>query len=640
MNVSGTLQQLLSLADNQKTMNFDNINSHQHVCEKESQQQHNYVIVSEENKEEEKKSVENSEINNCKETENTKTEECALPTTNGGFEEKNEGENQLEQQIENPIQRPISVDVNQFDFSLPDTIRKEGIFFSFDEFEKAFKEWQVLFQQKFRVASSEKQGDEDSQVFKRFRYRYVVYHCTRYGEPRKRGAGRRPHQNYLPCGCKAKLRLNYHAQNGGYLLITTLETEHNHDDKHPHFNERGEFNFDSDGENGGSKKIRSSPEDVGSCEHSPNSTGSFKTPVVVSAFSPLSLQPLHNSPSSGGQSSSEGAAELIQQQQKLQKRPSASPRERKSSTYRNNKTMNGQQQHKTTTFSSTCDSSQVKNEGELDTAFALNLALKAHHNAQQQQQTIFPTESPQNILSTSFQNFPTTSNRQTPFSDFMRFRPPLQSQLNNSNQNNNLLPLIQELINRSNGGDKQGNSVVNQSEQQQQLLLGLLSQQQQHQQTPQTSIRQQQVGNASASLLSALQHSILQQQRPQQQHSSFNNQITPSTSSNNNSANMMALLHIQNILQNSPNIFGLKTQQQQQTTPNLINLLSGNNSNKIMSASASNNMKNDTTEARRADIIQEADQILQTIVQQMIRTRDLASYLRRLRQFLSDNFVE
>uniref|UniRef100_A0A915LXZ3 Uncharacterized protein n=1 Tax=Meloidogyne javanica TaxID=6303 RepID=A0A915LXZ3_MELJA len=130
--------------------------------------------------------------------------------------------------------------------------------------------------------------------------------------------------------------------------------------------------------------------------------------------------------------------------------------------------MNGQQQHKTTTFSNACESSLVKNEGELNTAFALNLAL-----------------------------------------------------------NNNLLPLIQELINRSNG-EKQGNSVVNQSEQQQLLLA----------------------------------------------------------------------------------------------------------------ASASNNMKNDTTEARRADIIQEADQILQTIVQQMIRTRDLVSYLRRLRQFLSDNFVE
>uniref|UniRef100_A0A914L842 ZSWIM3 N-terminal domain-containing protein n=1 Tax=Meloidogyne incognita TaxID=6306 RepID=A0A914L842_MELIC len=616
-------------------MNFDNINSH-------PQQQHNYVIVSEENKEEEKKFVENSEINNCKETENTETEECCalIPAINGGVEEKNDEEgNQLEQQIENSIQRPISVNVNQLDFGVSDIIRKDAIFFSFDEFEKAFKEWQVLSQEKFRVASSEKQGDEDSEVFKRFRYRYVVYHCTHYGRPRKRGAGRRPHQNYLPCGCEAKLRLNYHAQNGGYLLITTLVSKH----RHLQCDEKGEFNFDSDGEDEGNKKIKSSPEDVGSCEHSPNSTESFKTPVVISAFSPLSLQPLHNSPSSGGQSSSEGAAELIQQQQKLQKRPSASPRERKSSTYRNNKTINGQQQqHKTTTFSNACDSSLVKNEGELNTAFALNLALKAHH---QQQQTIFPTESPQNILSTSFQNFPTTSNRQTSFSDFIRFRPPLQSQFNNSNQNNNLLPLIQELINRSNGNiDKQGNSVVNQSEQQQ-LLLGLLSQQQQHQQTSQTSIstptiRQQQVGN-SASLLSALQHSFLQQHRPQQQHSSsFNNQITPSTSSNNNSANMLALLQIQNLLQNSPNIFGLKTQQQQQTTPNLINLLSGNNNNKIMAASASNNMKNDTTEARRADIIQEADQILQTIVQQMIRTRDLASYLRRLRQFLSDNFVE
>uniref|UniRef100_A0A915M412 ZSWIM3 N-terminal domain-containing protein n=1 Tax=Meloidogyne javanica TaxID=6303 RepID=A0A915M412_MELJA len=580
MNVSGTLQQLLSLADNQsqKTMNFDNINSH-------PQQQHNYVIVSEENKEEEKKFVENSEINNCKETENTETEECCalIPAINGGVEEKNDEEgNQLEQQIENSIQRPISVNVNQLDFGVSDIIRKDAIFFSFDEFEKAFKEWQVLSQEKFRVASSEKQGDEDSEVFKRFRYRYVVYHCTHYGRPRKRGAGRRPHQNYLPCGCEAKLRLNYHAQNGGYLLITTLVSKH----RHLQCDEKGEFNFDSDGEDEGNKKIKSSPEDVGSCEHSPNSTESFKTPVVISAFSPLSLQPLHNSPSSGGQSSSEGAAELIQQQQKLQKRPSASPRERKSSTYRNNKTINGQQQqHKTTTFSNACDSSLVKNEGELNTAFALNLAL-----------------------------------------------------------NNNLLPLIQELINRSNGNiDKQGNSVVNQSEQQQ-LLLGLLSQQQQHQQTSQTSIstptiRQQQVGN-SASLLSALQHSFLQQHRPQQQHSSsFNNQITPSTSSNNNSANMLALLQIQNLLQNSPNIFGLKTQQQQ-TTPNLINLLSGNNNNKIMAASASNNLKNDTTEARRADIIQEADQILQTIVQQMIRTRDLASYLRRLRQFLSDNFVE
>jgi len=53
---------------------------------------------------------------------------------------------------------------------------KKKLFFSFDEFEKAFKEWQVLSQEKFRVASSEKQGDEDSEVFKRFRYRYVVYH--------------------------------------------------------------------------------------------------------------------------------------------------------------------------------------------------------------------------------------------------------------------------------------------------------------------------------------------------------------------------------------------------------------------------------------------------------------------------------
>uniref|UniRef100_A0A1I8BD13 Uncharacterized protein n=1 Tax=Meloidogyne hapla TaxID=6305 RepID=A0A1I8BD13_MELHA len=445
-------------------------------------------------------------------------------------------------------------------------------------------------------------------------------------------------------GCNAKLRLNFHAQNGGYLLITTLVTEHNHP---PVTIE--EFDSDSDGENKRrNKRKKSSPEDAGSSEHSPNSSESFKTPVVISSFSPLSLQhPLHNSPSSGGQSSSEGA-ELIQHQQKQQKRPSASPRERKSLTNRN-KTNNGQQQKSNGGGDVCSDSSLVKNDGGLNAAFALNLALKVHHDSVaqqcQQQQTLFTTESPNNHP-TAFQTFSTTNRHIPPLSDFIRFRPPLQ--FNNSNQNNSLLPLIQELINRSNGisenNNKQSTENSIQSEQQHQLLLGLLSQQQQ--QTPtSTPLRQQQIGNSSASLLATLQHSVMQQNRQQiPQLSSFGNQLTSSTSSNNNSANsMVTLLQIQNLLQNSsPNIFGLKTSQQQ-STPNLINLLSGNNNNKIMTASTSNSMKNDTTEAmanRRADIIQEADQLLQTIVAQMIRTRDLANYLRRLRQFLADNFAE
>lgn len=93
------------------------------------------------------------------------------------------------------------------------------------------------------MASSEKH--EDMQLAQRFKYRYVVYHCSRYGEPRKRGANKRPHQNCeylkitnlynfikfkdLPCGCNAKLRLNFHTPNGGSLCVTTLYAEHNHE---------------------------------------------------------------------------------------------------------------------------------------------------------------------------------------------------------------------------------------------------------------------------------------------------------------------------------------------------------------------------------------------------------------------------
>lgn len=127
-------------------------------------------------------------------------------------------------------------------------------FFSFADFESAFEEWKQQFHHPFRVASSEKH--EDRELAERFKYRYVVYHCSRYGEPRKRGAGRRPHQNYLPCGCNAKLRLNFHGQNGGSLCVTTLVTEHNH----PPISEDSSFFGVGSGSGSTVKKRKSSPE--------------------------------------------------------------------------------------------------------------------------------------------------------------------------------------------------------------------------------------------------------------------------------------------------------------------------------------------------------------------------------------------
>ncbi|KAI3418911.1 hypothetical protein GPALN_008009 [Globodera pallida] len=217
-----------------------------------------------------------------------------------------------------PIDRQISV------HSSSEKIFLNANFESFTEFESAFDEWKCLYKHPFRVASSEKHHDS------KFKYRYVVYHCSRYGEPRKRGQGRRPHQNYLPCGCLAKLRLNFHPQPGeGCLCVTTLHTEHNHEpmsECHSMWLKRRKSSPEEDAagpeRSGDGRDFESSTMSGGQChqtkahrmnalpveEHSPNSTASSSTAL----FSPLSLhapQPhhlLHNSPSSsGGQSSSD-----------------------------------------------------------------------------------------------------------------------------------------------------------------------------------------------------------------------------------------------------------------------------------------------------------------------------------------------
>uniref|UniRef100_A0A1I7X871 FAR1 domain-containing protein n=1 Tax=Heterorhabditis bacteriophora TaxID=37862 RepID=A0A1I7X871_HETBA len=88
-------------------------------------------------------------------------------------------------------------------------ISHDARFHSYAEFEEAFEVWKRECLHPFRVASSETLREPDGTVNTVFKYRYVVFHCAHYGEPRMRGIGKRPNQNYLPSGCRAMLRLNY-----------------------------------------------------------------------------------------------------------------------------------------------------------------------------------------------------------------------------------------------------------------------------------------------------------------------------------------------------------------------------------------------------------------------------------------------
>ncbi|EGT47808.1 hypothetical protein CAEBREN_01096 [Caenorhabditis brenneri] len=106
-----------------------------------------------------------------------------------------------------------------------ENIFPEATYQSYDEFEQKFNIWKAKYLHPFRVASSEALRTEEGQVSERFKYRYVVYHCARFGNPRMRGEGKRPNQNYLPCNCTAMIRLNfnYHEQ---CLKLTSVQTRH------------------------------------------------------------------------------------------------------------------------------------------------------------------------------------------------------------------------------------------------------------------------------------------------------------------------------------------------------------------------------------------------------------------------------
>ncbi|CAI5446149.1 unnamed protein product [Caenorhabditis angaria] len=105
-------------------------------------------------------------------------------------------------------------------------IHSNSSFNSFANFEQTFNLWKRQYLHPFRVASSEALREPDGTINQVFKYRYVVYHCAHYGEPRMRGVGKRPNQNYLPCGCRAMLRLNY-SFTEKCLKITTLNPIHN-----------------------------------------------------------------------------------------------------------------------------------------------------------------------------------------------------------------------------------------------------------------------------------------------------------------------------------------------------------------------------------------------------------------------------
>ncbi|CAJ0578928.1 unnamed protein product, partial [Mesorhabditis spiculigera] len=146
-----------------------------------------------------------------------------------GDEHTDSGNSSAPSPIEENETKPISQIKAETELSVDTqqtpTISQEAKFNSFKEFEYAFDLWKAVYHHPFRTASSETLREPDGHVNEKFKYRYIVFHCAHYGQPRMRGVGKRPNQNYLPCGCKAMLRLNYNF-NEKVLKVTTLHEEH------------------------------------------------------------------------------------------------------------------------------------------------------------------------------------------------------------------------------------------------------------------------------------------------------------------------------------------------------------------------------------------------------------------------------
>ncbi|KAK0418486.1 hypothetical protein QR680_013585 [Steinernema hermaphroditum] len=129
-----------------------------------------------------------------------------------------------------PLTKPLKVEVDDVnDRIIAAKIHQNAKFHSFAEFHEALEAWKRVGFHSFRIASSEKMKSANQALMDRIVYRYVVYHCAHYGPPRMRGDGHRPNQNYLPCGCKAMMRLNYSHEEDVLRLTSLTATHTNHE---------------------------------------------------------------------------------------------------------------------------------------------------------------------------------------------------------------------------------------------------------------------------------------------------------------------------------------------------------------------------------------------------------------------------
>ncbi|KRX68628.1 Cell growth-regulating nucleolar protein [Trichinella sp. T9] len=98
-------------------------------------------------------------------------------------------------------------------------------FKSFLEFERAFNAWKSKYFHPLRVVGSETLRSVDAGIDPVCRYRYIIYQCVHYGEPRFGDCPKKRRKYYLSSGCKAMLRLTYSWEEHA-LRIATLRDEH------------------------------------------------------------------------------------------------------------------------------------------------------------------------------------------------------------------------------------------------------------------------------------------------------------------------------------------------------------------------------------------------------------------------------
>ncbi|KAE9548122.1 hypothetical protein FO519_008669 [Halicephalobus sp. NKZ332] len=193
---------------------------------------------------------------------------------------------QLKVDVSSPQPEP-PIPLPSTDLEEPVTIELGAKFNSFAHFESVFKPWMNKYYHPFRVASSEQMRHPNGTPDPRYRYRYIVYHCVHYGNPRMRGNGKRPNQSYLPSGCKAMLRLNFNYHENK-LRITSLTTEHkNHEIGPEHFGAKRP-KISPHGEGSIKKESPGSRSSKSSCSHSSKSSPATTTVPTWSPSNPVS----------------------------------------------------------------------------------------------------------------------------------------------------------------------------------------------------------------------------------------------------------------------------------------------------------------------------------------------------------------